>query len=76
VQKFLADELKPTIVSEPIPEQQGLVKKVVAENWNEIVMDPNNDVLLEAYAPCMISDILAYTLPRVWTLQEAGTCVG
>ena len=38
--------------SEAIPEtQDGPVTKVVALNWEEIVMDPTKDVLVKYYAP-------------------------
>jgi len=37
--------------SEPVPEQTGPVKVVVAKNFDEIVNDETKDVLIEFYAP-------------------------
>lgn len=49
---FLADKLKPFIKSDPIPESNdGDVKIVVGNNFDEIVLDESKDVLLEVYAP-------------------------
>jgi protein disulfide-isomerase A1 len=54
--KFVADfdegKVSPSIKSEPTPEkQEGPVHVVVANNFEEIVMDDKKDVLLEFYAP-------------------------
>lgn len=47
VEKFLSGSLEPTIKSEPIPaSNDGPVTKVVANNYENIVMDSNKDVLL------------------------------
>ena len=44
--------MEPSVKSEPIPEkQEGPVKVVVAKNYKEIVLENENDVLLEFYAP-------------------------
>jgi len=52
ISKFINNELTPTIKSEPIPESNdGPVKIVVANNFDQIVNDPSKDVLLEFYAP-------------------------
>merc|ERR1712039_142962 len=52
VTEFDEGKLKPYIKSEPIPaENDGPVKIVVGENFNEIVKDPTKDVLIEFYAP-------------------------
>ncbi|MBA0644476.1 hypothetical protein Goklo_028631 [Gossypium klotzschianum] len=49
---FLEDRLKPFYKSEPIPEtNDGDVKVVVGNNFDEIVLDESKDVLLEIYAP-------------------------
>lgn len=49
---FLEGALKPSIKSEPVPEtQEGPVHVVVANNYDEIVMDNEKDVLVEFYAP-------------------------
>ncbi|RAL40285.1 hypothetical protein DM860_006355 [Cuscuta australis] len=51
-EKFLEDNLKPFYKSEPIPENNdGDVKIVVGNNFDEIVLDESKDVLLEIYAP-------------------------
>jgi len=50
--EFKDGSLKPYIKSEPIPESNdGPVKVVVGENFDEIVNDPTKDVLIEFYAP-------------------------
>jgi len=56
LEKFANDfkdgKLKPFIKSEPVPENNdGPVKVVVGENFDEIVNDPTKDVLIEFYAP-------------------------
>lgn len=49
---FLAGNLKEFHKSEPIPERNdGDVKIVVGNNFDEIVLDESKDVLLEIYAP-------------------------
>ncbi|KAK6936043.1 Thioredoxin domain [Dillenia turbinata] len=49
---FLEDRLKPFYKSDPIPESNdGDVKIVVGNNFDEIVLDESKDVLLEIYAP-------------------------
>jgi protein disulfide isomerase family A protein 3 len=49
---FLDGKLKPHIKSEPLPDNEGkAVKVVVGQNFNDIVLDPTKDVLLEMYAP-------------------------
>ncbi|KAI3459002.1 hypothetical protein Pfo_015665 [Paulownia fortunei] len=51
-EKFLGDNLKPFYKSDPIPENNdGDVKIVVGNNFDEIVLDESKDVLLEIYAP-------------------------
>ncbi|KAL2227780.1 UNVERIFIED_CONTAM: Protein disulfide isomerase-like 1-4 [Sesamum indicum] len=51
-EKFLGDNLKPFYKSDPIPERNdGDVKIVVGNNFDEIVLDESKDVLLEIYAP-------------------------
>ncbi|KAL0303090.1 UNVERIFIED_CONTAM: protein disulfide isomerase-like 1-3 [Sesamum radiatum] len=51
-EKFLGDNLKPFQKSDPIPEKNdGDVKIVVGNNFDEIVLDESKDVLLEIYAP-------------------------
>jgi len=52
VDKFSSGNIKPSIKSEPIPENQdGPVTIIVANNYEEIVLDENKDVLVEFYAP-------------------------
>ncbi|CAN1253205.1 Protein disulfide isomerase-like 1-4 [Linum perenne] len=51
-QDFIDDSLKPFYKSDPIPEtNDGDVKVVVGNNFDEIVLDESKDVLLEIYAP-------------------------
>ncbi|XP_022970462.1 protein disulfide isomerase-like 1-4 [Cucurbita maxima] len=51
-ENFLEDKLKPFYKSDPIPEtNDGDVKIVVGNNFDEIVLDESKDVLLEIYAP-------------------------
>lgn len=56
IRKFLSDfrgnKLKPHIKSQPIPKQKkGPVTVVVANNFDQIVLDKTKDVLIEFYAP-------------------------
>ncbi|KAG5436865.1 hypothetical protein PCANB_001618 [Pneumocystis canis] len=49
---YLSGKLTPTIRSEPVPDSQdGPVVVVVANSFQEIVIDSKKDVLLEFYAP-------------------------
>ncbi|XP_030546092.1 protein disulfide isomerase-like 1-4 [Rhodamnia argentea] len=49
---FLEEKLKPFYKSDPIPEtNDGDVKVVVGNNFDEIVLDESKDILLEIYAP-------------------------
>ncbi|OVA18085.1 Thioredoxin [Macleaya cordata] len=49
---FLEGKLKPFYKSDPIPEiNDGDVKIVVGNNFDEIILDESKDVLLEIYAP-------------------------
>ncbi|KAM7259081.1 hypothetical protein ACFE04_014822 [Oxalis oulophora] len=49
---FFDDKLKPFYKSDPIPEtNDGDVKIVVGNNFDDIVLDESKDVLLEIYAP-------------------------
>lgn len=51
-QSFIEDKLKPFFKSDPIPEKNdGDVKIVVGNNFDDIVLDESKDVLLEIYAP-------------------------
>jgi len=52
VRDFVAGKLKPYTKSEKIPKKNdGPVKTVVGLNFDEIVNDPEKDVLIEFYAP-------------------------
>jgi len=52
VDQFLNQQLKPTVRSDPIPESnEGPVKVVVANSFNDVVLNPNDDVFVEFYAP-------------------------
>ncbi|KAJ8273537.1 hypothetical protein GJAV_G00102730 [Gymnothorax javanicus] len=52
LEDYFAGRLKRFLKSEPVPESNsGPVKVVVAESFEEIVNDPEKDVLIEFYAP-------------------------
>uniref|UniRef100_A0AAR2J850 Thioredoxin domain-containing protein n=1 Tax=Pygocentrus nattereri TaxID=42514 RepID=A0AAR2J850_PYGNA len=52
LEDYFADRLKRYIKSEPVPaNNNGPVKVVVADTFEEIVNDPEKDVLIEFYAP-------------------------
>lgn len=52
VLQFLDNKVEPYLKSEAIPaDNSGPVKVVVAKNFEEIVNDPEKDVLIEFYAP-------------------------
>lgn len=52
IQDFVDGKVEPSIKSEPIPEkQEGPVQVVVAHSYKDVVIDNDNDVLLEFYAP-------------------------
>ncbi|KAG7457903.1 hypothetical protein MATL_G00232190 [Megalops atlanticus] len=52
LEDYFAGRLKRYLKSEPAPESnKGPVKVVVAETFEEIVNDPEKDVLIEFYAP-------------------------
>ncbi|RKP10576.1 thioredoxin-like domain-containing protein [Thamnocephalis sphaerospora] len=52
VSSYVSGELKPSIKSEPIPEANDEdVKVVVANNFEDVVLDKSKDVLIEFYAP-------------------------
>lgn len=49
--QFTTNKLKPSIKSAPIPEKQGPVIEVVADEFDKHVFADDRDVLLELYAP-------------------------
>jgi len=52
INSYLDGSLQPTVKSEDIPaDNSGPVKVVVAKNFDQIVLDPAKDVLVEFYAP-------------------------
>jgi len=52
VQKYLNNDLDPTVKSEEIPaDNNGPVTKLVAKNFIPLVLDNKKDVLVEFYAP-------------------------
>jgi protein disulfide-isomerase A1 len=59
IEKFVAGVLdgtvSPSIKSEPIPEkQEGPVYVVVADSYDDVVLDDTKDVLIEYYAPWVL----------------------
>ncbi|XP_057485755.1 protein disulfide isomerase-like 1-4 [Actinidia eriantha] len=51
-ENFLEDKVKPFYKSDPVPEtNDGDVKVVVGNNFDDVVLDESKDVLLEIYAP-------------------------
>lgn len=49
---FFVGKLTPVLKSQPVPKNnKGPVKIVVGKTFDEIVIDENNDVLVEFYAP-------------------------
>ncbi|KAM6201817.1 protein disulfide-isomerase A4 [Rhynchocyon petersi] len=52
VMAFKKGKLKPVIKSQPVPKNnKGPVKVVVGKTFEDIVLDPSKDVLIEFYAP-------------------------
>ncbi|KAI5361203.1 Putative protein disulfide isomerase, Thioredoxin domain, Thioredoxin-like superfamily [Septoria linicola] len=52
VEDYSSGKIEPSIKSEPIPEKQdGPVTIIVANNYQDIVIDNKKDVLVEFYAP-------------------------
>ncbi|EPY52658.1 protein disulfide isomerase [Schizosaccharomyces cryophilus OY26] len=51
VKEYADGKLQPKIKSQPVPESQGDLTVLVADNFNDIVMDSTKDVLVEFYAP-------------------------
>lgn len=51
IQQYNDGEIEPFIKSEPVPESQGALKKVVGKNWDDLVMNSDADVFIKMYAP-------------------------
>jgi len=55
LEKFVRDvlegNLEPYLKSEPLPDNSGPLKVAVGKNFEEVVNDPERDVLIEFYAP-------------------------
>jgi len=52
VDDFVEGKIAPNVKSEPVPEtQEGPVHVVVANNWEDLVVNNDKDVLVEFYAP-------------------------
>jgi len=52
IQSYVDGSLMPTVKSEATPEKNdGPVKIVVGNTWDQMVMDPTKDVMVEIYAP-------------------------
>ncbi|KAL2161469.1 hypothetical protein VTH06DRAFT_8031 [Thermothelomyces fergusii] len=74
VDDFVAGKIEPSIKSEPIPEkQEGPVTVVVANSYNDIVLDDSKDVLIEFYAPwCGHCKALAPKYEKLGSLYSAS----
>ncbi|XP_054724701.1 protein disulfide-isomerase A3-like [Uloborus diversus] len=72
VKKFLDGSLEPHLKSEPLPEKNdGPVKVAVAQNFQELVIDNDKDILIEFYAPwCGHCKKLAPTYEELGTTME------
>jgi len=53
VSEFLGGKLKPYFKSEPIPSDpfEDNVRVIVGKNFDDVILDPNSDALIEFYAP-------------------------
>ncbi|KAK0617572.1 thioredoxin-like protein [Immersiella caudata] len=51
IESFLAGQVQPKIKSAPIPETQGPIIEIVGFTYDEIIMNPDKDVLVEYYTP-------------------------
>ncbi|KAK9764406.1 protein disulfide-isomerase precursor [Basidiobolus ranarum] len=52
IKRFLAGDIQPSIKSEPIPEKNDdVIKVIVADEFEKIVNNEKKDVLVEFYAP-------------------------
>jgi len=52
IESYLAGMLKPTIKSQPVPPtQEGSVVEVVGLSYDDVVLNPKKDVLIEYYTP-------------------------
>lgn len=47
----IVSKMRHEVMSEPIPETQGDNKKIVAKNFNELVLNSSADVFVKFYAP-------------------------
>ena len=65
IEAFVSQTLPPTLVSAPRPEKNdGPVKIVVADTFEEIVLDTSRDVFLMVYAPCILVIYLFFDLRK------------
>lgn len=51
VEKFIKGEVPASIKSEPIPDQDGPVYVLVADEFDKVLLDDKKDILVEFYAP-------------------------
>lgn len=64
-------EVRPYLKSGAVPVSQGKVKEVVADNFQEIVADNQNDVLINFYAPWRkLTNKLVYELGEQFEGEE------
>jgi len=47
----IVSKMRHEVMSEPIPETQGVNKKIVAKNFNDLVLNSSADVFVKFYAP-------------------------
>jgi protein disulfide isomerase len=51
IDNFFAGKVESYVRSEPVPESQGIVYKVVGKTFDEVVLKSNKNVFLRIYAP-------------------------
>ena len=80
VKAFFAGELKPTLKSEEVSveDTKNAVKVIKGKSFEDMVLNNDNDVLVEFYAPwvgCHLDSYRILSFRLVRPLQEIGTCL-
>lgn len=76
IKDFLSGKLKPEIKSAPIPESQGPLLEIVADSWNDLVINNDKDVLIEYYTPwCGPCKRLLPDLTKLAEIYTADTSI-